>query len=185
MRSRTPNNLSALFIALVAVATFTSSTSLAFNVPPSLIHKSTTTAPVIANKKAFSPTAPTLLFSTPSEDTEEIAESADETKAVTTADLYPPSQSSSNKAAADVEDTGTSYPVNLPSPILLASSMVLAIASTGSLFELTGGDPQLGFAPTLAIAIVGLPTCLFLFYASILKATAETEEDDKKFTRGQ
>ena len=57
--------------------------------------------------------------------------------------------------------------------------------TTGSLFELMGGDPKLGFAPTAAIAAVGLPLCLFLFYASILKAQAETEEDDKSFVSGR
>lgn len=75
----------------------------------------------------------------------------------------------------------TSYPLNVPSPILLASSMVLAIISTGSVFELSGGSPVLGFAPTLGITIVGVPTCFFLFYASIKKAQAETEEDDKAY----
>jgi hypothetical protein len=30
-----------------------------------------------------------------------------------------------------VEDGGASYPINLPSPLLLATSMVLAISSTG------------------------------------------------------
>ena len=75
----------------------------------------------------------------------------------------------------------TSYPLNVPTPILLASSMVLAIISTGSVFELSGGSPVLGFAPTLGITIVGVPTCFFLFYASIKKAQAETEEDDKAY----
>ena len=53
----------------------------------------------------------------------------------------------------------------------------------GSLFELLGGSPILGFIPTAAIALVGLPLCLFLFYAAILKAKAETEEDDKDFLK--
>mmetsp|Transcript_42254 Transcript_42254/g.61934 ORF Transcript_42254/g.61934 Transcript_42254/m.61934 type:complete len:184 (+) Transcript_42254:81-632(+) len=84
---------------------------------------------------------------------------------------------------APSEPEGTSYPVNLPSPILLASSMILAIASIGSIFELTGGTPKLGFAITAVIAGLGLPLCLFLFYAAILKGTAETEEDDAKFSK--
>ena len=58
------------------------------------------------------------------------------------------------------------------------------IYSLGSLFDLSGGDPNLGFAPTAAIAAVAIPTCLFLFYSSILKATAETEADDKEFMKG-
>jgi hypothetical protein len=51
----------------------------------------------------------------------------------------------------------------------------------GSLFELSGGSPKFGFPVTAAIAVIGLPLCLFLFYASILKAQVETEEDDKEF----
>jgi len=43
----------------------------------------------------------------------------------------------------------------------------------------------LGFAPTAAIVVIGYPVTLFLFYASIRKAIAETEEDDKKFLNGQ
>jgi len=31
---------------------------------------------------------------------------------------------------------------------------------------------------------VGLPSCAYLFYASIKKGIAETEEDDAKFQRG-
>jgi len=48
-----------------------------------------------------------------------------------------------------------------------------------------GGSPNLGFAPTAGIAAVVIPSCLFLFYASILKATAETEADDKEFMKGK
>ncbi len=79
-----------------------------------------------------------------------------------------------------IEETND-YPINAPSPILLASSMVLAIASTGSVFELAGGSPVLGFLPTAGIAIVGIPLCFFLFYAAIKKGMAETEEDDKNY----
>lgn len=102
-----------------------------------------------------------------------------------------------------------SYPINAPSPLLLATSIVLGIAATGkstslslccfvkgslimynvaftalpigSSFELMGEKPPLGFAPTAAIAAIGFPACLYLFYAAVLKATAETEEDDAKF----
>jgi hypothetical protein len=59
--------------------------------------------------------------------------------------------------------------------------MVLAIASTGSLFELFGENSQLPHAVTAGIAVVGLPLGAYLFYAAILKGTAETEEDDKQF----
>ncbi|KAL9182579.1 hypothetical protein ACHAXT_013231 [Thalassiosira profunda] len=62
--------------------------------------------------------------------------------------------------------------------------MVLAIASTGSLFEITGGGPTtLGFGPTAALAAVGLPLSLFLIYAAILKGAAETEEDDREYNK--
>jgi hypothetical protein len=46
---------------------------------------------------------------------------------------------------------------------------------------LSGGDPKIGFAPAVAIALLGLPGCLFLFLEAIKKATEETEEDDRKF----
>lgn len=82
------------------------------------------------------------------------------------------------------EEQGTSYPINLPSPILLASSMVLAISSTGALFEVTGPGPYtLGFGPEAALAALGLPLSIFLIYAAILKGAAETEEDDKEYNK--
>ena len=78
-------------------------------------------------------------------------------------------------------ETRKDVPIDVPSPVLLASSMVLAIASTGSIFELSGGSPVMGFIPSLALSVVGIPLCLFLFYAAIRKGIVETEEDDKKF----
>jgi hypothetical protein len=48
-----------------------------------------------------------------------------------------------------------------------------------------GGKPDLGMAPTAAIVVLGFPAAIFLFYASIRKAQAETEEDDQKFMRGK
>jgi hypothetical protein len=44
-----------------------------------------------------------------------------------------------------------------------------------------GGSPTLGLPAAIALVVVGLPSCLLLFYASILKARAETEEDDAVF----
>lgn len=73
------------------------------------------------------------------------------------------------------------YPVDLPSPVLLGTSMVLAISSIGSLFELAGGAPKIGLAPTAALVAIGLPLSLFLIYAAILKGAAETAEDDEKY----
>ena len=51
----------------------------------------------------------------------------------------------------------------------------------GSLFELTGGAPKLGFAATAVLAALGAPLSLFLIYAAILKGAAETEEDDREY----
>lgn len=69
-------------------------------------------------------------------------------------------------------------------------SLSFSVTKTlGSLFELLGGagaePPKLGLAPTAAIAALGLPLCGFLFYAAVLKATAETEEDDQAFMQGK
>lgn len=36
-----------------------------------------------------------------------------------------------------------------------------------------------------AIALIGLPLCVFFFYAAITKAQAETEADDKAFLKDQ
>lgn len=55
----------------------------------------------------------------------------------------------------------------------------------GSAFDLGAGSPNLGFGPTAAITAVSIPVCLFLFYASIVKATAETEADDKEYMKGK
>jgi hypothetical protein len=55
------------------------------------------------------------------------------------------------------------------------------ITYAGSLFQLLEGNPPVGVAGTAAIVVIGFPVCGFLFYASIKKATAETELDDKEF----
>jgi hypothetical protein len=52
---------------------------------------------------------------------------------------------------------------------------------TGSLFQLVEGNPPAGMAGTAAIMAIGFPACGYLFYASILKGTAETEQDDKEY----
>ena len=84
-------------------------------------------------------------------------------------------------AASPVAESKSEVPLDVPSPILLAGSMVLAIVSTGSIFELLGGSPQYGMVPTALFAVVGTPLCFFLFYAAILKGNAETEADDQRF----
>mmetsp|Transcript_14602 Transcript_14602/g.40582 ORF Transcript_14602/g.40582 Transcript_14602/m.40582 type:complete len:167 (+) Transcript_14602:105-605(+) len=91
---------------------------------------------------------------------------------------------STNTAATSAPEE-TSYPIDLPSPILLASSMVLAIIGVGSGFDIFSDEPRFPFAINAAISAGGLATCLGLFYASILKAQAETEEDDKRYMSGR
>jgi len=95
-------------------------------------------------------------------------------------DAVASSNSASSSSAVEEEEL-QAYPIDLPSPILLATSMVLAISSIGSLFELAGGTPKLGFAVTAAITALGLPISVFLIYAAILKGSAETEEADREF----
>jgi len=80
-------------------------------------------------------------------------------------------------------DTTKNYPIEAPSPILLSSSMLLAITSVGSIFELIGGSPMMGFIPSVLFALVGVPSCLFLFYAAIKKGSAETEADDAEYRK--
>jgi len=84
-------------------------------------------------------------------------------------------------AASPVAEPKAEVPLDVPSPILLAGSMVLAIVSTGSIFELLGGSPQYGMIPTALFAVVGTPLCFFLFYAAIVKGNAETAADDQRF----
>mmetsp|Transcript_766 Transcript_766/g.842 ORF Transcript_766/g.842 Transcript_766/m.842 type:complete len:165 (-) Transcript_766:334-828(-) len=79
----------------------------------------------------------------------------------------------------------TKYPINLPSPVLLASSMILAIIGTGCGFDIFSDSPRFGVAINASIATSGLILCLGLFYASILKAQAETEEDDENYMNGR
>jgi len=79
------------------------------------------------------------------------------------------------------DESSNYYPLDLPSPVLLASSMVIAIASTGSIFESSGGSLVIVVVPSVAIAVAGIPTCLFQFYAAIKKGIAETEADDAEF----
>jgi len=80
-------------------------------------------------------------------------------------------------------DEPSGVPLDIPSPILLSSAMVLAIASVGSIFELVGGSPQLGFIPSAALALLGSPLCIFLFYAAIMKGNAETLADDEQYKK--
>lgn len=85
----------------------------------------------------------------------------------------------------DSTPEGTSYPIDVPSPILLASSMVLAIIGVGSGFDIFADEPRFPFVVNATLSAGGLAVCLGLFYASILKAQAETEEDDKRYMSGR
>lgn len=98
----------------------------------------------------------------------------------------PTKKKSTSPAVVSEEESSPDVPLNLPSPILLGSSMVLGIASTGSVFEIISKpNPEYGFAVTAGIAALGAPLSIFLFYAAIVKGIKETEEDDAKFRRGR
>jgi hypothetical protein len=59
------------------------------------------------------------------------------------------------------------------------------ILRTGSIFELSGGAPKIGFGPSAALIALGGPLCIFLFIAAVQKGAAETEEDDANFKAGR
>ncbi|CAN0125421.1 unnamed protein product [Pylaiella littoralis] len=97
-------------------------------------------------------------------------------------------QPGANKAMRDVEGEGSStsdYPIPLPSYLLLVLATVASIAFTGSIFEVTGGHPELGYTATYIIGTLSLPSFIFLFYAAIKKGKAEVEEDDANFRQGR
>jgi len=52
-------------------------------------------------------------------------------------------------------------------------------------FDIFSDSPRFGVAINASIATVGLTLCIGLFYASILKAQAETEEDDENYMNGR
>jgi len=97
--------------------------------------------------------------------------------------LHLSSPSPQDDESNTLPDTTKNYPIDAPSPILLSSSMLLAITSVGSIFELIGGSPMMGFIPSVLFALVGVPSCLFLFYAAIKKGAAETEADDAEYRK--
>lgn len=58
-------------------------------------------------------------------------------------------QPGANKAMRDVEGEGSStsdYPIPLPSYLLLVLATVASIAFTGSIFEVTGGHPEVSLS---------------------------------------
>ena len=55
----------------------------------------------------------------------------------------------------------------------------------GSGFDIFSDSPLFPFAINATITASTLALCVGLFYASILKAQAETEEDDKNYMNGR
>lgn len=68
-------------------------------------------------------------------------------------------------------------PINAPSFVLLLTSSVLAIASIGCVFELSGGQPTYGPTVTYAILAFSLPGFLYTFYAAVRKGQQEALDD--------
>jgi hypothetical protein len=65
----------------------------------------------------------------------------------------------------------------------LISSIFDNVAGSG--FDLANATPRYGFGITFSIATIGLTLSVGLFYASVLKAKAETEADDKEYMKGR
>ncbi|MGF1489378.1 MAG: hypothetical protein ACFBSE_19995 [Prochloraceae cyanobacterium] len=58
------------------------------------------------------------------------------------------------------------------SGVLLMGSCIAAIAAVGSVFELSYGDPELGFTTTGIILAASIPLTAVLFWAAVLDARA-------------
>lgn len=58
------------------------------------------------------------------------------------------------------------------SGLFLGASCVAAIASVGSIFELSSGEPQLGQLVTTIILVISIPLGGWLFYAAVRDANA-------------
>jgi hypothetical protein len=87
------------------------------------------------------------------------------------------SRQSRVRPAPAVSMDGSPKTLPVPSGVLLLVSSVLAIASVGCVFELSGGHPQYGTAVTGGILVVALPGFLYLFAAAIRKGQEEAEQD--------
>ncbi|KAG0593309.1 hypothetical protein M758_1G313600 [Ceratodon purpureus] len=88
-----------------------------------------------------------------------------------------------NEAVAPVSDSG-----DLPFPVYLIGSCLVAIAAVGSIFEYFNQNPLFGvvqpdnplWAPILGVfAITGFPSAGFLFYKAISLANKASEEADR------
>ena len=56
------------------------------------------------------------------------------------------------------------------SMVLLLGSCIAAIASVGSVFELSSGNPELGSLTTSVILALSIPLSVFLFFAAVKDA---------------
>ncbi|WP_019501065.1 hypothetical protein [Pseudanabaena sp. PCC 6802] len=61
--------------------------------------------------------------------------------------------------------------------LLLAVSVIAAIAFVGCIYELSSGEPELGSTITWAILGVSLPACVFFFLTAVKLARASIEND--------
>jgi hypothetical protein len=61
------------------------------------------------------------------------------------------------------------------SGVLLAGSCISAIASVGSVFELSSGKPELGTLPTGIILAISVPLVVILFLAAVKDARANQQ----------
>ncbi|WRH67698.1 MAG: hypothetical protein RSE13_04910 [Planktothrix sp. GU0601_MAG3] len=61
------------------------------------------------------------------------------------------------------------------SMVFLLGSCVAAIASVGSVFELSSGNPQLGGLTTSVILALSIPLGVFLFFAAVKDAQMNQE----------
>lgn len=56
------------------------------------------------------------------------------------------------------------------SMVLLLGSCIAAIASVGSVFELSSGNPELGSLTTSVILALSIPLSVFLLFAAVKDA---------------
>jgi len=61
------------------------------------------------------------------------------------------------------------------SGVLLAGSCLAAIASVGSVFELSSGQPDWGVGPTRLILGICVPLVFICFYAAVRDARANQQ----------
>mmetsp|Transcript_27990 Transcript_27990/g.41640 ORF Transcript_27990/g.41640 Transcript_27990/m.41640 type:complete len:194 (-) Transcript_27990:317-898(-) len=86
-----------------------------------------------------------------------------------------------NDRSTEEENSGPPIPIVFPwfpAYGYLGLSGVTAIAFVGSIFEVTGPNPILGYPLTAAILVAALPGFLYLFYCAIVKGQQEAEEPD-------